>query len=261
MACPVRLITGLVTGVALWGLGILPSPTRADAPPLESSAKPQQSVAPSLQTEGDDQTASPDEQTSESDADEEPIETLTAPLTEQTESDESPLERAVEGMRSAHQRIAAEDTGSETRDIQQSVVDELDKLIEMARQQQLRPNPTPQQNRPRPQQNQQQQQRQQRGQQTQSQDAARSGTGQPQGGQQSKKNPENSEQRAGTSEDREIELLPRRALLNEVWGHLPDRLRQKLLNVESDQYLPQYDTLIRRYFEALAEQDQPDRTD
>ncbi len=44
-------------------------------------------------------------------------------------------------------------------------------------------------------------------------------------------------------------------MLNEVWGHLPPSVRDKLLNLGSDKYLPKYEDLARRYFEALAEPD------
>lgn len=41
-------------------------------------------------------------------------------------------------------------------------------------------------------------------------------------------------------------------LARDVWGHLPARLRERILNAEADESLPQYDGLVRRYFESLA---------
>lgn len=39
----------------------------------------------------------------------------------------------------------------------------------------------------------------------------------------------------------------------EVWGHLPPALRRELMNVYSEKYIPQYEDLVRRYYESLAE--------
>ncbi len=41
-------------------------------------------------------------------------------------------------------------------------------------------------------------------------------------------------------------------MVRDAWGHLPPRLRDQLLNSGSDKYLPQYDSLVRSYFESLA---------
>ena len=46
----------------------------------------------------------------------------------------------------------------------------------------------------------------------------------------------------------------RQKLVKDVWGHLPPSLREQLLNVYSERYLPKYDEMVRKYYEALAEQ-------
>jgi hypothetical protein len=46
-------------------------------------------------------------------------------------------------------------------------------------------------------------------------------------------------------------------LIREAWGHLPPRLREKLFNTGPDKYLPQYDSLVRSYFESLARPQMP----
>jgi hypothetical protein len=43
-------------------------------------------------------------------------------------------------------------------------------------------------------------------------------------------------------------------LTKDVWGHLPPHLREQLLNVYSEKYLPKYEELVRQYYEALAQQ-------
>ncbi len=76
---------------------------------------------------------------------------------------------------------------------------------------------------------------------------------QPQAGQSSGKSAESETEQQREKRDAESALNIRRALINEVWGHLPPSVREKLLNVPSEKLLPQYDTLIRRYYESLAE--------
>jgi hypothetical protein len=47
----------------------------------------------------------------------------------------------------------------------------------------------------------------------------------------------------------------RRQLLEGAWGQLPPRLRQQLQAVAQDQFLPAYEEQIERYFRKLAESD------
>jgi len=41
-------------------------------------------------------------------------------------------------------------------------------------------------------------------------------------------------------------------LVNDIWGHLPPRLRNRMLNMYKENYLPKYDRLVQKYFEELA---------
>ncbi|HVK13410.1 MAG TPA: hypothetical protein VM597_31940 [Gemmataceae bacterium] len=43
-------------------------------------------------------------------------------------------------------------------------------------------------------------------------------------------------------------------LYNDVWGHLPDRMRQEMDLYYREQFMPRYSELLRRYYAALAEQ-------
>jgi hypothetical protein len=44
-------------------------------------------------------------------------------------------------------------------------------------------------------------------------------------------------------------------LVKELWGHLPERQRQQILQPLSEEFLPQYATEIEEYFRALADPD------
>jgi hypothetical protein len=52
---------------------------------------------------------------------------------------------------------------------------------------------------------------------------------------------------------KKAEMLRQQQMLKDVWGHLPPTLRDELLNVSGDQYLPKYADQVQRYYEALAE--------
>lgn len=41
--------------------------------------------------------------------------------------------------------------------------------------------------------------------------------------------------------------------VKDAWGHLPPAMRQRLLNIYTEKFLPQYEDQVRRYYEALAE--------
>jgi hypothetical protein len=52
---------------------------------------------------------------------------------------------------------------------------------------------------------------------------------------------------------KKAELLRQQQMLKDVWGHLPPMLRDELLNISGEQYLPKYAEQVERYYEALAE--------
>ena len=175
-----------------------------------------------------------------------------------------PLERVIQGMRSAQEQIAKKETGKPTQEVQQQVVRDLERLIEMAQQ-----SPPPQQNSssapqspsPESQSQEQPQQSQRPEPQPQASQAPMpmpeqdpQETEQGPGGQE-KAEVEESEQRQDPAEQWKAELARREAMIKDVWGHLPPTVRQKLLNVTGDKYLPKYEDLTRRYFENLAEQE------
>jgi hypothetical protein len=63
---------------------------------------------------------------------------------------------------------------------------------------------------------------------------------------------ESSENVAGPTQPGSTILSPK-ARANSVWGHLPPRQQESLLRSLSDRFLPEYESQIKRYYEALAE--------
>ena len=156
----------------------------------------------------------------------------------------NPLEAVIRRMRSAGKRIGQQEIGPETRDLQQQVVRDLQTLIDQVRNGQARQNRSPQSSsaaKPRPSAGH-----------KRPQSAAQSAAG---GGKSrnGKSRQSTNRQQATTAPDHRI--LERRMLVKELWGHLPPALRQRLLNIEGATPLPQYEQLVRRYFESLAGQD------
>jgi hypothetical protein len=173
------------------------------------------------------------------------------PAAEKTDDD--PLERAIQSMRSVQQKIADRQTGTTTRALQTEIVKDLEKLIEIAKQP---PPPQPQPN----QQPQDQQQKKEGEQQPQPQqqtqgDQQKQQTDRNTKGEQPKKDdePAESQERTDKAQLTEAELARRQMLVKEIWGHLPPNVREKLLNISSEKPLPKYEDLVRRYYEALAE--------
>ncbi|MHC4876908.1 MAG: hypothetical protein ACYTGL_10445 [Planctomycetota bacterium] len=164
------------------------------------------------------------------------------------------LDRAVRNMRDISSRLDQRDVSEETTRLQTSVLSDIDALIER-----LKNQPPPSQSQSpsdsteqSPNQQQQTQQPQTGEPQPQEQSTS-SQSGDPQSGQPSGKSQESQAEQDRKQRDKETALKLRRALINEVWGHLPPAVRERLLNVPSEQLLPQYDTLIRRYYESLAD--------
>lgn len=210
------------------------------------------------------------------------------------------LEKAVDGMRTATDRLESGDLGDDTQSLQRKAVSELDRLIDLIKKQQQRDNQQQQQQ----QQNQEQQQQDQQDQQQQQQQNQQQNQQQQQSKPQSKKKmsrlqkqlqQERQRQRQKQQQQQQRQMgmaggrMPRpqsqqpepkpggedspqpqdsskelrerklqqekekqRQAINDVWGHLPPQVRQELQSLYSEKYLPKYDELVRRYYEALA---------
>lgn len=160
-------------------------------------------------------------------------------------SEQSPLAAISSDMRQAERLIAQRNLAGETARIQEQVVGALDALINQVQQQ-----------------NQSSSQSQSQSQQQQQQASQRS-TPQPSAGQQSAgRRAPNAANAARTSSDRlesgtvdEAAGHGSQELLKDVWGQLPERVRQQLLQSSTDEFLPQYRDDIERYFRRLAEEE------
>ncbi|MEX2288405.1 MAG: hypothetical protein WD648_15015 [Planctomycetaceae bacterium] len=165
--------------------------------------------------------------------------------TDAADAETNPLDRIISRMRLAQERIQNKDTGEQTRELQQQVVSDLEKLIELAKQMSSnRSQQSPQRN---PQQSAGEDSENKQDKSQQKQAVPRPA------GPDKKDNAASPQARSPEDEKRAAQLLDQRGTAA-VWGHLPEKLRDELRNVAAGKTLSKYSDLVRRYYQALAEQ-------
>jgi len=174
------------------------------------------------------------------------------------------LERAISGMRTASRRIEERDLSANTVDLQRQVLKDLETVLaQLKRQKSPPPSSSEQDQKP-----------------TDPKDGHEKASGQRAGKNRPEKTPESSQNADGanrkpkggqgspsrseaekareSSERQEARRSAadddrRQKMIKDVWGHLPPHLREAMLNSFSEKYLPEYEELVKRYYEALAE--------
>jgi hypothetical protein len=219
------------------------------------AAAPESENDPEATTEKETQPASnPEADPKPAAVDDELVKPVPSEKSPDAENEIDRLERAIEGMRSAQKRISAADTSGQTQDIQQRIVTDLEEILALLKKQQRQKGQSQNQNRD---QNQQPTDRQKM--QKDQTDPQNSG---------SKKKPDKASDprdgrhNDGKSADSQERTDPARAaadqarraqIVKDVWGHLPPHVREAMLNSASEKYLPKYEELVKKYYEALAE--------
>jgi hypothetical protein len=152
----------------------------------------------------------------------------------------------IDGMQGAGARLKRGDTGTQTRQIQGKVIQDIQKLIDAAKPKS--PNRNPQQNPGASQQSGSQSQSPSE----QSQQAQGQQSGDP-GSKPSKTGKPGRKSGVGKplASEKQSTARQQRPLFREVWGHLPPALRERVPSDFHEATLPAYDDLVRRYFEAL----------
>jgi hypothetical protein len=174
---------------------------------------------------------------------------------DQIENEIARMERAIEGMRQANKRIEADDTSAATLELQRRVIEDLEKLLEQLKraQQNRKNNPQPQ--------GQQQEQGERQKLPKPQLDPQNSGARpQPRNQNRNESSQRNEDEKSRDAQERLdaakaslAEESRRQQMIKDVWGHLPPHLREAMRNTFSEKYLPKYEDLVKRYYEALAE--------
>jgi hypothetical protein len=182
------------------------------------------------------------------------------------------LERAANGMRDAGDKLNENQTGQDTRKVQEQVIRDLDELIK----QMQNPPPPPHgqggggggggssssSGSGKGSQSQMQKLGGGQGQSGQKSGQGKSGkasqgqqgTESSKSGGQEKKVAEGSEERSESERKASEEAARKKKLEMDVWGHLPPHLRDQLLNTYGEKVLPKYQNLVKQFYEALSEQ-------
>lgn len=146
-------------------------------------------------------------------------------------SSDSPLDQLSRQMRQAESRLRNGDTSAGTQLLQRRVAAQLTTLIEeMERQQSQQQQSQPQDS--------------QQSKQSNPKSSEKSGTG---------KKPGSGS--GGTTTEKESASNWTRS----VWGVLPDRVRQQIQDLGEEQFLPEYEDLIRRYYDRLSQRSREER--
>lgn len=148
------------------------------------------------------------------------------------ESDANPLAEIAQRMKQVERRISNRETSSRLQAMQQDIVAELDRLI-----QQMQQQPSGGQSKGSPSSS---------SQQSSSQSSVS-------GAQESKRPATDSAPRLGKADGESTDLAEMQKMLDEVWGHLPARVREQMQNATVEQFLPKYERLIEEYYKRLAE--------
>lgn len=176
-------------------------------------------------------------------------------LSSQNSLDEK-ARQIVERMRAAHQKLADKNTGPETQTLQQQVVAALDELLKSPPQQ--NPNQSP----PRGggassgagQSGQRAESSSKPQDQSDSQATGRDPSSRPEGPTaRNRERAEDAQERAGISRPVDVNALRRRRLEVDVWGHLPEKIREQLLSTYGEKMVPQYEDLVRKFYEVLSD--------
>lgn len=156
--------------------------------------------------------------------------------------DENPVLGIARRMRQAQQRMVKADAGQQTQGLQAQIVDELDRLIQQARKSGQQPNP-----------GEKEQTTSSRGPIGQTPPKPSAGGGKPS----SKPSTTSSKRPDGNTPAPKVDIQQMRQAMENLWKvELPQRDREQLLQLPTEEFLPKYETLIEDYFRSLSEEKQ-----
>jgi hypothetical protein len=151
-----------------------------------------------------------------------------------TAEDAHPLLRIARRMDSAGRMLGGHDAGSGTQKLQAEIVADLDRLIEQAKKA-CRSG-------------------QGGGQQTGGRPGGGPPRGAPAGNRSNDNRPQANSPRTTSHPPRKTDPAQVLELMKQVWGGLPPRLREQVMQLPAEEFMPKYESLIEDYFRGLAEE-------
>lgn len=157
-------------------------------------------------------------------------------------SDEDDFTRISKRMHEAERLIPQTESARTTRKLQKEIVSDLDKLIAQLEQQCKKcqggassgGKPS--------------------GQQTAKRENVKQPSQKPGDGEHDARNPaRDSTQKLGKDEARKADMEQMKGLLKDLWGQLPAKAREQMLQSSPEEFLPKYELLIEDYYRRLAE--------
>jgi hypothetical protein len=156
--------------------------------------------------------------------------------------DDNPLQQIASQMREAQQRIARSDSGPDTQQLQRQIVADLDRLIQRARQTAGQCSSDTSQSQP--------------SSRTTPSDRSCDKPGQPGSQPPTGKPPSGtSPPSAASPTARKPNAAQTQALIKRLWGALPERQRELMLQSPPEEFPPDYELLIEDYFRRLSEKE------
>jgi hypothetical protein len=146
-----------------------------------------------------------------------------------------PLSRITHRMRDVQQRIARARSGADTQQMQSEIVSDLDRLIDELKKNANQSSSSSSQG------------SQQSGEPSEKEDGQQASAGQ--SGSQAARD---STARLTREKAAKPEPSGVRELMEGAWGRLPERVRQQMLQSSIEDFVPQYETLLREYFRSIA---------
>jgi len=156
-----------------------------------------------------------------------------------TPESENPMLEIARQMREVEALIDGRDSGQRTQKVQQQIIDDLDKLIEQAKKNCKKCG----------------------GGQCNAQASARSSVKPAKPKQGSRPGKPNSKhvQRStatpGTGTPTRPDMQQMREVMKRLWGELPPKVREQMLQLPVEEFLPKYELLIEAYFRRMAEEE------
>lgn len=166
------------------------------------------------------------------------------------------LERAIEGMRRAQERITRSDTSPGTQKVQERVIKDLEDLLSLLKKQQKRRGSSQQKSRRQSESLSEAEREKLRKEQGDPNNSARTnpdGSADPNDGRRSNDKSADSQERTDAARALAAEQARRARMIKDVWGHLPPHVRERIEKSFSEKYLPKYEELVKKYYESLAE--------